>query len=281
MRNSGNAALPRAEQFAAAAKPQIFFRDDEAVLGAAHDFQPFPRGLRQRLLVDEDAGGTGGPASDPAAQLMQLRQTEALGMLDDHDGGVGDIDPDLDHRGRDQHGDLAGGERVHHTVLLFGRQFAVDQADLVAEPRLQFHKALLGGGDIEDFRFRDERADPIDLRAALDRTAGPLDHLVEPLSRYDPRRDRLPSRWLLVEPRDVHIAVAREQQRAGDRCRRHHQEFRAFAGALRLQCEALMHAETMLFVDHGKRQIAELDRLLEQSMGADQNVDLAQLQPLQ
>ena len=34
-----------------------------------------------------------------------------------------------------------------------------------------------------------------------------------------------------------------------------------------------MHAEAMLLVDDHKRKIAELDRLLEQSMGADENVD--------
>ena len=35
------------------------------------------------------------PAANPAAQLMQLRQPEALGMLDHHDGGVRDVDADL------------------------------------------------------------------------------------------------------------------------------------------------------------------------------------------
>ena len=34
-----------------------------------------------------------------------------------------------------------------------------------------------------------------------------------------------------------------------------------------------MHAEAMLLVDDHKREIAEFDRLLEQRMGADENVD--------
>src|SRR5262249_60172003 len=43
--------------------------------------------------------------------------------------------------------------------------------------------------------------------------------------------------------------------------------------------QALMHPEAMLFVDCGQREIAKLDLLLEQGMGADQHVDLAQGQP--
>ncbi len=43
-----------------------------------------------------------GAASDPAAQLMQLRQAEPLGMFDHHDGGFRHIDADFDHRGGHQ-----------------------------------------------------------------------------------------------------------------------------------------------------------------------------------
>ena len=34
-----------------------------------------------------------------------------------------------------------------------------------------------------------------------------------------------------------------------------------------------MHAEAMLLVDHHKREVAECDRLLEQRVRADENVD--------
>ena len=37
-----------------------------------------------------------------------------------------------------------------------------------------------------------------------------------------------------------------------------------------------MHAEAMLFVDHGEREVAEFDLLLEQGMGADEHVDVAE-----
>ena len=41
-------------------------------------------------------------APDPATELVKLRQSEPLGVLDDHDGGGGNIDADLDHGGRHQ-----------------------------------------------------------------------------------------------------------------------------------------------------------------------------------
>lgn len=46
------------------------------------------------------AGGTA--ATDPTAQLVQLCQAQALGVLDDHQAGVGHVDTDLDHRGGHQ-----------------------------------------------------------------------------------------------------------------------------------------------------------------------------------
>ena len=48
-----------------------------------------------------------GPAPYTSAKLVQLREAEALGLLDDHQAGVGHVHADLDHRGRDQDLDLA------------------------------------------------------------------------------------------------------------------------------------------------------------------------------
>ena len=41
-------------------------------------------------------------ATDPAPQLVQLSQTEAFGLFDHHQGRIGHIDSDLDHRGCNQ-----------------------------------------------------------------------------------------------------------------------------------------------------------------------------------
>ena len=57
-------------------------------------------------------------AADPAAQLMQLRDPVALGVLDEHHGRVRHVDPDLDHRRRDEHVGAARRERRHRLLLL-------------------------------------------------------------------------------------------------------------------------------------------------------------------
>ena len=53
---------------------------------------------RRPLLdpADEQAERRCAPPADPAAQLVQLRDAEAVGVLDDHERRVRDVDPDLD-----------------------------------------------------------------------------------------------------------------------------------------------------------------------------------------
>ena len=51
------------------------------------------------------------------------------------------------------------------------------------------------------------------------------------------------------------------------------------ASPLRGERQALMHAEAVLLVDDREREIAERDLVLEQRMGADQEIDLAGGEP--
>ena len=68
------------------------------------------------------------PPADPPAQLVQLREPEAVGILDDHDRGVGNVDADLDHGGRHEHIDLPASERAHRRIPLLDRHPAVQDA---------------------------------------------------------------------------------------------------------------------------------------------------------
>ena len=86
---------------------------------------------------------------------------------------------------------------------------------------------------------------------------------------------RLAPGGLLGKPGNFKVAVVRHQKCARDWRRGHHQDVCATAAAFGLQCQSLMNAEAMLLVDHGKRQIAEHDVILEQRMRADQDVDFA------
>src|SRR5215813_9547191 len=76
-----HAALAGAEHVAFAAQAQVLLGDAEAVLGLAHDGEARFRGLAERRAVEQEAGRVLGAAADPAAQLVELRQAEALGML--------------------------------------------------------------------------------------------------------------------------------------------------------------------------------------------------------
>ena len=123
---------------------------------------------------------------------MQLGQTEALGMLDHHQAGVGHIDADLDHRGGHQHLHLAAGEQGHHGGFLGAGHAAAQQAD---------HRAGQGGAEllvrfggvaqVECFALLDQRADPVHLLALRHRrgcagSASRSRRLEDPWSRCAP-----------------------------------------------------------------------------------------------
>ena len=93
----------------------------------------------ERALVEQEAGRALGAAADAAAQLMKLRQAEALGMLDHHHACFRHVDADLDHRGRDQKPRLALGEARHGAILVGAAHAAVDES--TSSPK-RFCKAL-------------------------------------------------------------------------------------------------------------------------------------------
>ena len=104
---------------------------------------------------------------DPSAQLMQLRQPEALGMFDHHDRGIRHIDSDLHHRRRDQDLDLPLLIRGHDLFFLIRLHSSMQQPDakLGQLIRLQLLRSLHGRLQIGLLRFFDERIDHISLTA--------------------------------------------------------------------------------------------------------------------
>ena len=69
------------------------------------------------------------PATDPAAQLVELRDPEAVGVEDDHHRRVRHVDSDLDHRGGDEHVDLTAPEGGHRLLLLHRAHPSVQEAE--------------------------------------------------------------------------------------------------------------------------------------------------------
>ena len=132
-------------------------------------------------VSEEDAVRLVLAATDPAAQLVELGEPEALGALDHHHGRVGDVDPDLDHGRRHQDVGLAGGEGLHRRAFCVRGHLAVEQADVesrAARSRASRFGLRLGRLGLCSFSDSlDQRADDVGL-ASL---AQPLaDELVGP-----------------------------------------------------------------------------------------------------
>ena len=118
-------------QVAWAAQAQVGFSDFKAVVGAHHGLNALPAIGTELERRHEDTVRLLGPASDAAAQLMQLRQSEAFGIFHHHDRGIGYVDADFDDGGRYHDLRLLPGESLHFCVFVCGFHFAVYHADLV------------------------------------------------------------------------------------------------------------------------------------------------------
>ena len=105
---------------------QIRLGDLKAVGGGGQGFQA-SHGLLLPAFGHQDAVGPVPPPAHPAPQLVQLAQTEALGIFDDDQGGVGHVHPHLHYGGGHQHLGLARGEGGHGGLLLLGPQLSVEQ----------------------------------------------------------------------------------------------------------------------------------------------------------
>src|SRR5688572_24377117 len=115
------------KEIAHAPEPEICTSDLEPIVGLDQRVEP-KRGFLTAFR-DEDAETFLGASPHPSSQLMQLGKTEAFGVLDNHDGRVGDINPYLDHASGYQDIDLASGKCPHGRVLLVCRHLPVQKPD--------------------------------------------------------------------------------------------------------------------------------------------------------
>src|SRR6185295_1618607 len=79
-----NAGLARAEKLAGTANQQVLARDLETVRDLIDHLESLARRVGHRLLEQQYAGAFRCTAAHASPELMQLRKTEALGVLDDH-----------------------------------------------------------------------------------------------------------------------------------------------------------------------------------------------------
>ena len=124
--------------------------------------------------------------------------------------------------------------------------------------------------EVDLLRLLHQRIDDVRLPPLLHLLADELVDLVAPRLGLGDGLDRMPARRHLAHDRDVEIAVGRQRQRPRNRRRGHHQHVGVLP--LRPQRRALQHAEPMLLVDDHQPELAEADRLLDQRMRADDQV---------
>ena len=202
---------------------------------------------------------------------MQLRETKAIGFLNDHDRRVRDVDADLDHRRRDKHVEVTGLEACHELTALGGTQAPVQQADPVTA-QLGLLQALglrFRGPGLRRLRLLDQRADDVRLTSRVEVLPQARVGSAAPVLRNPCRLDRLTIGGWLCDLRHREVAVDGERKRARDRRRSHVQHMRRPACGQRL---ALLDAEAMLLVDDRDREVTELDSLLDERMCADDDV---------
>ena len=210
-------------------------------------------------------------APDAAAQLVELRQAEGVGAVDQHRVGARDVETALDDRGAEQHVRLAVQE-AHHAVLevallhLAVRDQHAHLGHELAQHVLELADRVHAVVHEEDL--------PAALHLAQDRLAhhrlGEARHL---------GADREPVGRRRVDHREIAQARHRHLQRARDRRRGERQHVH---GLLELLDALLVRdAEALLLVDDQQAEIAELDVLLEQPVRADDDVDRAARQPLE
>ena len=185
-------------------------------------------------------------AADAAAQLVELREAEAVGALDDDRVRGGHVDAGLDDRRADEQVDALRVEVAHHVLELALGHLAVRDGD----PRLghELREPLGGRRDRVDVVVQE-----VDLPAALQLAQRGLAD--DPARvRRDERLDREPPLRRRRDHREVADALERHRERARDRRRGQRQH--VDLGAQPLQLLLLPHAEAVLLVDDDEPEVA-------------------------
>ena len=187
---------------------------------------------------------------------MELREAEALGVLDDHHRRVRHVDANFDDGRGDQQVDLTGDERGHHRSFSLG--FILPQ---------QRHAELGEHFEREMFGHRRRRAQ-VDLFAVLDQRID--DIRLTPVFQFRTNSHFVATRTgrtvvftgfrpsgPLANLRRRRSRAVVERQRARDRRGRHHEHVGI---ALLTQRRSLHDAEAMLLVDDHQSELVERRR---------------------
>ena len=230
----GEAGLTCPEQLALAAQLKVLLGQLEAVCRLDERLQALAGIVGQLFLGarDEQAIGLFGAAADAATQLVELGQPEPVGLLDDHDRRVRNVDAHLDHGCRDEDVELARLEARHQLPPLGRAEAAVQETDAVLAEFPTSKPVRLGlcRARLRRLRLLDQRADDVGLPAGVEVLAQPPVRLRASFVGHPAGHDRLAIRRRLRDLGHRQIAVDGQRQRPRDRRRGHVEYVRRAAG---------------------------------------------------
>ena len=205
---------------------------------------------------------------------MQLREAEPFGALDDHDGGVRHVNPNLDDRCRHQDLGLAGDEFPHLRLLVGRLHTTMHHTDLIfGKDRLEGLETGLQVLVIKLLIPLDQGIDHINLPSFADLLPEELIELGLAGIVTMKRLDRLTARGQLIDYRDIEVAIKGHGQCPGNWGGGHYQNMGRH-GVLHPKTRALLDTETVLLVDNGQAQRGEPHRLLDQGVRPDHDLYL-------
>src|SRR5579875_4161037 len=250
-------------QLESAARLNQFAQHFDASFGVARD-QMLAR--HQQVGVSSLLG-----AAHPPAQLVELGQPEVVGAIDYDSVGVGNIQPRFHYRRADQDVDAVVDKVVHHDFQLPFLHLPVSDRDLsLGHQRAQMTRHV--------FDVLDPVMDEEHLTAAVEFAQDDLaDEAIVEIGDVGMNRLAVHRRGLddgqVANPQHRHVQGARNR-RAGHR--QHVNQLAEFLDLL-----LVGDAEAMFFVDYQQPQALEIDVRLQQTMGADHDIDLALTHHLQ
>ena len=115
-----------AKKISRPAQAQIGFRQFEAIRVMAKSFETFSRQTIPLIRVQNTERLAFSPA-DTSTQLMQLGQTEALRIHNQHERSVGVVYPDLNNRRTDQDLNVATHEGGHGLLFFICLDLAMQE----------------------------------------------------------------------------------------------------------------------------------------------------------
>lgn len=118
----GETVLTGSVKFPGTAQSQVFLGDPESVIRRHHRLQPRPSFLRRGMSNKQTIGFVRAPPYS-SAQLVQLRQTKPMSVLNENHRHIPDVDAHLDDRGSREDVYLAVG-KSSHDGLPFGHAHA-------------------------------------------------------------------------------------------------------------------------------------------------------------